>query len=214
MIVVTLWPTFRPHLTRGRIIGGVCAFIAVIAILVALFPSTLFRLSSTRGHLEHPIQALQMMVAYPFGQGLGSAGPATNRVSDACVMLRPQDDPSWAKSQPNLCVFLGTTQVQPKDRVCHCPFLPENWYLQIGVELGWMGFVLYLALILILLQKLGMEVRSQKSEVTDLCSLSSFLFFLAISIAALFLHAWEDAAVAYTAWLLLASSLQPQTPKS
>jgi hypothetical protein len=34
--------------------------------------------------------------------------------------------------------------------------------------------------------------------------LPAFLMFLGISIAALFLHAWEDVAVAYTGWVLVA----------
>jgi len=33
------------------------------------------------------------------------------------------------------------------------------------------------------------------------------LAFLGVGIGALFLHAWEDAAVAYTIWILLASTL-------
>jgi hypothetical protein len=34
-----------------------------------------------------------------------------------------------------------------------------------------------------------------------------FLMFLGVSIAALFLHAWEDSAVAYTVWVLCAAGL-------
>jgi O-antigen ligase len=100
---------------------------------------------------------------------------------------------------PELCVFLGDKQVQPTDRTCSCPFLPENWYLQIGVELGWIGFLLYLGLVVILLLKI---FRS-----SQLTAHSLFLAFLGISIAGLFLHSWEDAAIAYALWLLIAAAL-------
>ena len=231
MICIALGPVLRSHLSRGRLIAAVIAFLVVIVLAVAAFPSALLRVSSTRGHLQRPIEAVQRMMAHPFGEGLGSAGPATNRNSDACVLLRPQDDPSWAKDQPNLCVFLGDKQVQPVDRTCHCPFLPENWYLQIGVELGWAGFILYLGLVGAILNKLyewRMEngewrMNGRKFSIFNFLSMftfekgakssqfsilnSQFSLLLGVSIAALFLHAWEDAALAYTAWILISTAL-------
>jgi hypothetical protein len=173
-------------------VGG--ALVAVILALIA--PTILLRLSSTRGHFERPLEALYMMIDHPLGKGLGTAGPASNHVNDACVKLRPQDDPSWAKDRPDLCVFLGDTQVQPVDRACSCPVLTENWYLQIGVELGFLGFFLFLALTLIILLRLW-----HKRE--DPIVLWALLGFAGISIASLFLHAWEDTAVAWPLWILL-----------
>ncbi|HVW66215.1 MAG TPA: hypothetical protein VHA78_00620 [Candidatus Peribacteraceae bacterium] len=202
MLLIIVYPWLRNHSSRRMWYGGAFTLLVLVFAAAALFPGELVRVSSTRGHLEHPLQAVQMMIAHPFGQGLGSAGPASNHVSDACVLLRPQDDPSWAKSQPNLCVFLGDTQVQPMNRVCQCPFLPENWYLQIGVELGWIGFVVYLALIVLVLVRLT-RIHEVHGE-----GMAFFLMFLGISVAALFLHAWEDAAVAYGAWMMLAAVLR------
>ncbi|MDD5026684.1 MAG: O-antigen ligase family protein [Candidatus Peribacteraceae bacterium] len=172
--------------------------VVVAAAGIALSPKALGRLSSSRGHLTRPLEAVHVIIAHPFGLGLGTAGPASNRVSETCVMLRPQDDPAWAKSQPTLCVFLGTTQVQPADHICRCPFHPENWYLQIGVEFGVLGFILFIALVIVILRRLG-------KEHTDISFI--FLAFLAISIAAFFLHAWEDAAIASTLWILTAVSV-------
>ncbi len=153
----------------------------------------LFRTLSTRHHLTRPIEAMQKMIAYPFGQGLGTAGPASNRISDTCVFLEAGADPSWATDRPELCVFVDSAQVQPTEP-CSCPFLPENWYLQIGVELGWIGFVFFLALTLTMLLKLRKNV-------------ALFSAFLGVSIAALFLHAWEDGAITYSMWLLSAAFL-------
>jgi hypothetical protein len=42
---------------------------------------------------------------------------------------------------------------------------------------------------------------------SQLTAHSLFLAFLGISIAGLFLHSWEDAAIAYALWLLIAAAL-------
>lgn len=166
--------------------------ISVSAYFIA--PNIAVRAASTRDHLIRPLQAIETIVQHPFGLGLGAAGPASNRISDTCVYLAQGDDPLWASVHKNLCVFVGDSQVQPTDRVCQCPFLPENWYLQIGVEMGVLGLVLFIALTVLMLRRLP-------------SNRFVFFAFLGISIAALFLHAWEDSAVAYTMWVLLAAYL-------
>jgi len=199
----------------------------LLGVLASVYPSVILRFSSSRGHLEKPLEAVQLMAEHPFGLGLGAAGPASNRLSEPCVFLGSDGDPSWAEDRPELCVFLGDTQVQPPlpsgelrpagqpaGRACDCPLLTENWYLQIGVELGWIGFILFLLLTLLILKKLRVsdcwflicsepETRNEESEIR----LAIFLSFLALSIGSLFLHAWEDSAVAYSLWLLVAASL-------
>jgi len=198
IIVMALYPFVKAHMTRGRLLGSVFVCGALVFTAVALFPTALLRISSTRGHIDRPIEAIGRMIEYPLGMGLGSAGPATNRSADTCVMLRPEDDPSWAKDRADLCVFLGDKQVQPTGRLCDCPFLPENWYLQIGVELGVLGFILYLSLIGLILRRLW---------VMGYGLWGVGLMFVGVSIAALFLHAWEDAAIAYSVWMLIALGL-------
>lgn len=200
-MVVLLKSVPRRYLMRASI--GAIGIVATIGIVASvLFPSVFFRLSSSRGHLVRPMQAVARMWDHPVGEGLGAAGPASNRVSETCVFLRPQDDPAWAKTTPTLCVFLGTTQVQPADHVCRCPFLPENWYLQIGVEMGVLGFLLFIALVVLVLRRLGF--RELGNSGTREIQQVAFLAFLGIAVASLFLHAWEDSATAYTLWLLAA----------
>jgi hypothetical protein len=191
---------FSPRLRRQTFLGmGITAILGVTLVAV-IAPGIILRAASNRDHLERPVIALRTMLAHPFGLGLGSAGPASNRTSDACVYLPEETkDISWAAGSPNLCVFLGTTQVQPTDHSCSCPFLPENWYLQIGVELGIVGFVLFLLMTAMVTIRLWEKER-------DL-----FALMLGVSIAALFLHAWEDTAIAFTVWILVASVLRPRT---
>ena len=222
MVIVALGSAI-PAQARKRIIVGFVSAIAIIGVILLIaFPSVFGRLGSTRGHLEKPLEAIQIMIAHPFGLGLGTAGPASNRGTDACIVLRLQDDPSWAKTIPSLCVFLGTRQVQPTDRICNCPLLTENWYLQWGVEMGVIGFVLSLVLVILVLRKLIIEngklkiisgISSHKFSIYNL-HFSIFLVFLGLSLAALFLHAWEDAAVAYTVWVMLSVALPSGTLRS
>ncbi|MBM3227548.1 hypothetical protein FJZ27_01640 [Candidatus Peribacteria bacterium] len=188
------------HLPRKHVLLATCFLLLLATIAVVAFPHVILRATSSAGHIERPLQALMTMKEHPWGLGLGTAGPASNRFSDTCVELPSGSDASWASAHPDLCVFVGGVQVQPAGQSCQCPLLPENWYLQMGVELGWIGFVLYLGFVVLILKKLAAVS----------CQLSAFLMFLGISIAALFLHAWEDSAVAYTVWILLAVVLTPR----
>ncbi|KKW38368.1 MAG: hypothetical protein UY85_C0034G0010 [Candidatus Peribacteria bacterium GW2011_GWB1_54_5] len=172
---------------------GAGVILLVVATIIS--PTTVVRFASSRDHLLKPLAAAQSVFAHPFGQGLGIAGPASNRVSDACVFLEAGADTGWAADRPDLCVFVGGEQMQPADRACSCPFVTENWYLQTGVEMGLLGFVIFLTLIILVLLQLTAVP-------------AVFLPFLGISVAGLFLHAWEESAVAYTLWMLVAAQIQ------
>ena len=207
IVVIVAWK----HMSRKQVLFVASSLLVLGVIAILAFPQIILRATSSAGHIERPLQALKIMREHPLGLGLGSAGPASNRFSDACVELPAGADASWAQPHPELCVFVAGAQVQPTDRVCACPLLPENWYLQIGVELGWIGFVLYVALvIMILLHVVQLRMKNEELKILFLIPHSSFFIFLGISIAALFLHAWEDSAVAYTVWILLAAVLTPR----
>ncbi len=188
-----------PGKVRVWLLASAAGFATLVILALSLLaPAVFLRFASSRDHITRPIQAIQRIVRSPLGEGLGAAGPASNRVSDACVFLDAGADASWAADRPSLCVLVGDQQVQPTDRACVCPFLPENWYLQIGVELGVLGFAVFLALTILLIVRLGRAGPG----VTGLR-----LAVLGIAVGALFLHAWEDAAVAFTLWLLSAAAL-------
>jgi O-antigen ligase len=177
-------------------VGIVAGFALVIA--VNLWPDVLIRAQSFKGHFEKPIEALHTMQNHPFGLGLGTAGPASNRLSDTCVFLPLGADYSWTKAHPNLCVFLGGVRKLPAGKACECPLLTENWYLQWGVEMGYAGFLLALAIT-------GLALWYGCIAFGDDTRLIPVLAFLGIATGGLFLHSFEDAAVAYSLWLLLAA---------
>ena len=204
IVLVALMRTQLSHYPKQFVIRIGAAALLILLLAVIAFPDVFLRAASSRDHFLRPLKAVQTMARHPFGLGLGAAGPASNRTSDACVYLPADGDAAWAEGNASLCVFLGEEQVLPIDRECRCPFLPENWYLQIGVELGFVGFILFIALVLLILRMLRMKNEKWKIENARF---AIYLAFLGMSIAALFLHAWEDGAVAYTLWILAAASL-------
>ncbi|MEK7137686.1 MAG: O-antigen ligase family protein [Patescibacteria group bacterium] len=179
----------------------VCSFFVAIVALALTAPQLLLKGISSGQHLQRMQEGVAAILEQPLGRGLGSAGPASNRLQDACVYFPDGADTSWARSRNDLCIFVGDAQVQPllTERTCACAFLPENWYVQVGVELGILGLVLFVALVVFILRSLLLQPTTY--------NLQPFLAFLGISIAALFLHAWEDSAVAYTVWALAGITL-------
>lgn len=197
IVVIVHWPQLK-KLSVTAITVLCIGLLAISGAALAFYPQVIVRLESSTDHLENPLEAVAIMALAPFGRGLGSAGPANNRVTDACVFLEQGGDASWAAAHPELCVFVGDEQVQPADG-CDCPVLPENWYLQLGVEGGWVAMIAFIVLIVLLVRRLWPTPPAQG--------------MLAVAIAGVFLHAWEDAAVAYTSWMLAGIVLTFWPPK-
>lgn len=192
--LVVAWKAVRPS---QRIIlfsaaGGILIVLLFAGLVFA--PSILQRGVSNSDHIARPLEAMKMIIAHPFGSGLGSAGPATNHGRATCVDLPAGSDISWAKDHSDLCVFVAGAQAQPR-LPCNCPFLPENWYLQIGVELGVIGMLLYIALVILLLRHIKHGPL--------------LLAFAGVCLAGLFLHSFEDFGVAATLWVLTAAVHSP-----
>ena len=146
-----------PALVFPFFLGGL---VAVRAFFDTFFWNIILRPSSTQGHWERWGDGVYYMLQYPWGLGLGDAGPASARFA------RP-----------------GETG-----------FLPESWYLQVGLESGVLGLLLFLAIIVLV----GLELYRRHTPTAH----ALLLALIGISTACLFLHSWESAAVALTFWLL------------
>ena len=74
-------------------------------------------------------------------------------------------------------------------------FIPESWYLQVSLELGILGIILYLTI-------LGFALKAlyQKYKDGDYYALSLLLSLVGIMVASFFLHSWEDSATALLFW--------------
>lgn len=115
----------------------------------------------------------------PIGYGLGIAGPASqigNSIESAG---------SWQ-------IATSTTQK------VHT-FLPENWYVQILLEQGIIGFALFTSLVLIIAFRLVDLVKRSRSYLN--IGIASAYF--ALCFMALFTHAFEEAATSYILFLFI-----------
>lgn len=73
-------------------------------------------------------------------------------------------------------------------------WIPENWYLQISLEMGLIG----LGIFIFILYQSFLVLKWN----TLFYSKALLLTLVALSIASFFLHAWEESAVCLTYWLL------------
>ncbi len=71
-------------------------------------------------------------------------------------------------------------------------FIPESWYLQVGIDTGFPGLILFLMILFFL----GRELLKSK----DWRGQALFVGLIGISIMAIKLHSWESSEVAYTFW--------------
>jgi hypothetical protein len=74
------------------------------------------------------------------------------------------------------------------------PFIPESYYLQIGIETGVVGLILFLAVIVQLFIQL-LRCRPQKAAPGVVGAL------VGLSIVNLVLHGWADASTAFVFWI-------------
>lgn len=77
----------------------------------------------------------------------------------------------------------------------HPARIAENFFLQIGQEIGWLGLGLFLA-INILISKLLWERRNEKDQLAVVL----FATLVGLSFVNLLLHAWADDTLAYLWW--------------
>lgn len=154
--------------------------IALPIIAIALFKSHLFlHLGAILNRLENLGKSIEMFFYNPIGYGLGIAWPASqigNSIESAG---------SWQ-------IATSTTRSVHK-------FLPENWYVQILLEQGIVGFFLFISILAIIGVQLWKKVKKQK----DFMSIGLFSAFCALCFMANFTHAFEESATVYPLFLFI-----------
>src|SRR6185295_3375947 len=71
-------------------------------------------------------------------------------------------------------------------------FIPESWYLQVGIDTGFPGLILFITILILTSRKL-LQTKTWQGQALC-CGL------IGISITALKLHSWESADLAYSFW--------------
>lgn len=80
--------------------------------------------------------------------------------------------------------------------------ISENYFLQVAAEIGWLGFVLLVALHVLVIRELWL--RRKDSYVVPV-----LLVFCGLVLTNLLLHTWADEAVAITMWFFVGLVLYP-----
>ena len=87
------------------------------------------------------------------------------------------------------------------------PIIPESWYLQVGIEFGFIGLLLFLSSMVYMAKKLltGQSISSQGIQDNECAMqrLAALAGFLGVLTIAFFLHTLEDSAVSLTLFGLL-----------
>lgn len=81
-------------------------------------------------------------------------------------------------------------------------FVNESWYLQIGSELGVIGMLLFVALILIVLRALVLRARASEGF-----AWGPFLALAGVATGGFVLHTFTSLAISWPLWLLVGSAL-------
>jgi O-antigen ligase len=89
--------------------------------------------------------------------------------------------------------------------------LTENYYVQIAYEVGWLGIILFVAILSIITYQLSKICRKSPASEMLLSALVAYLFY------SLLIHLWSNEAVALQWWLLtgvmLGITLNPKGAK-
>lgn len=170
---------YRKKITKKFYLSLV-AFFTTPIVLVALLKWELFlHLGAVINRLDNLWKSVEMFFYNPIWYGLGIAGPASqigNSIESAG---------SWQ-------IATSTTQT------VHT-FLPENWYVQILLEQGIVGFALFMSLVLLIWFRLINLVKRSRSYINIWIATGYF----ALCFMALFTHAFEEAATSYILFLLI-----------
>lgn len=85
-------------------------------------------------------------------------------------------------------------------------WLPESWYLQISLEMGILGLLLFILILGLTLRELCYGSKATKDHI----SFALFLGLVSLMITSLVLHSWEESAVALTFWAMAGAVLSSQ----
>lgn len=126
-------------------------------------------------------------------------GSDSNRLKSAEYGLKK------IQTQP-LGYGLGTAG--PASKNSEQPIITENSYLQVGIETGVIGLMLFIATVLLT----GFALLKQSKLVDEASPL--FAVLIGLSATNLFLHTWADSATALVLWGLMGYCLAASHPRS
>lgn len=129
---------------------------------------------------------------------VGDAAPET---SNSLRVSAYRDSLDLIKSQP-LGYGVGSAGPVSFKNVKRTPIITENYYLQLAVEVGLVGLVIFMSIVVLTGRMLWVHKGMRYAK-------PLLMSLLGLSVAGLFVHVWSNEAVAYTWWLLAGLTLGP-----
>ncbi len=164
---------YRKKITRKMYAIWAAILALPIVWVMALKWEMFLHLGSMVNRLENLGRSAEMFFYNPMGYGLGIAGPASQ-------IGKSIESAGWT--------ILATSNVLTIHR-----FLPENWYVQILLEQGIIGFSIFVGLIIFIGYRLVERIKLHR----DFVSVGIATAYFALCFMALFTHAFEEAASSY-----------------
>ncbi len=81
--------------------------------------------------------------------------------------------------------------------------IPESWYLQVALEFGILGFLIYVGIVVEFFRNLWRKFTQAKDQFYKILSFGTFLAFTGFAVYSLFLHTWSDISTTLTFWILM-----------
>ena len=154
------------------------ALIATALVLVLANKDLFTHLWSMINRLDNLQRAVGTFLYNPIGRGLWTAWPATQLHTESIEWFTIK----WAINSEAVYKFL-----------------PENWYVQIMVEMSYVGIFLFLWILFAMFYSLFMIMKKRK----DFFSVWMLVAFLTLCFMANFTHAFEETATSYLLFLMV-----------
>ncbi|MDQ7022610.1 MAG: O-antigen ligase family protein [Candidatus Gracilibacteria bacterium] len=164
--------------TKFLLFSGTILSAGLVGLLI-IKKDVFLHLGSVLNRFDNLKTSVEMFLWNPLGYGLGIAGPA-----------------SWTG---NSIESAGSWEVAVISTEYTHKFLPENWFVQILLEQGIIGFGLFIGVISIIGIKLFTIVKKKK----DYLSIGIFTSFITLVFMANFTHAFEESATSYILFLII-----------
>jgi O-antigen ligase len=87
----------------------------------------------------------------------------------------------------------------------------ESWHLQILVELGLVGFLVYAGVIFDFFRKLYVKIKSATGQFQRTFIYASLAILAAIIIHGFFLHTWTDISLTIIVWIIIGIAINIST---
>ncbi len=146
--------------------------------------------SSMSGHLIRSAASVYLIKNHPEGLGVGTAGPSSLNFEKSYTQV-----PAEAYSE--IADYLKKIGIESNPEsypfVLSGPIIPENWFLQIGVEMGILGLSLFLTIIFGIFYALYWLYKKIKNHFHQDFVLAVLFIGIALFVHSLFLHTWSDA---------------------